>query len=71
MAERVEVIDDDHSNPIEAPIQPRRSGRTRNTPEFYGDLVQTVMLVEHDEPANYKEAMEGPESEKWLEAMKS
>ena len=29
------------------------------------------MLVEHDEPANYKESMEGPESEKWLEAMKS
>ena len=24
-----------------------------------------------DEPANYEEAMEGPESEKWLEAMKS
>ena len=31
----------------------------------------TVLLVEHDEPANYKEAMECPESEKWLEAMKS
>ena len=28
------------------------------------------MLVEH-EPATCKEAMEGPESEKWLEAMKS
>jgi len=69
--ERVEVIDNDHSNPIEAPIQPRRSGRTRNAPEFYGNLVQTVLLVELDEPANYKEAMEGPESEKWIEAMKS
>ena len=29
------------------------------------------MLIEQDEPATYKEAMEGPESEKWLEAMKS
>jgi hypothetical protein len=29
------------------------------------------MLVEHAEPMNYKEAMESPESEKWLEAMKS
>ena len=29
------------------------------------------MLNELDEPANYKEAMEGPESEKWLEAMRS
>jgi hypothetical protein len=29
------------------------------------------MLTDQDEPATYKEAMEGPESEKWLEAMKS
>ena len=29
------------------------------------------MLIEQDEPTNYKEAMEGLESEKWLEAMKS
>ena len=29
------------------------------------------MLIEQDEPTSYKEAMEGPESEKWLEAMKS
>jgi hypothetical protein len=29
------------------------------------------MLVEHDEPTTYTKAMEGPESEKWLEAMKS
>jgi hypothetical protein len=27
------------------------------------------MLVDHDEHATYTEAMEGPESEKWLEAM--
>jgi hypothetical protein len=29
------------------------------------------MLVDHDEPATYTKAMEGRESEKWLEAMKS
>jgi hypothetical protein len=29
------------------------------------------MLANHDEPATYTEAMEGPESKKWLEAMKS
>ena len=34
-------------------------------------LFRQSMLVEHDEPATYEEAMEGPESEKWLEAMKS
>jgi hypothetical protein len=29
------------------------------------------MLTDLDEPATYKEAMEGPKSEKWLQAMKS
>jgi hypothetical protein len=29
------------------------------------------MLTDQEEPATYTEAMEGPESEKWLEAMKS
>jgi hypothetical protein len=28
-------------------------------------------MVEHDEPATYNESMEGPESEKWLETIKS
>jgi hypothetical protein len=29
------------------------------------------LLVDHDEPATYTEAMEGRKSEKWLEAIKS
>jgi hypothetical protein len=29
------------------------------------------MLIDQDKPSTYTEAMEGPESEKWLEAMKS
>jgi hypothetical protein len=29
------------------------------------------MLTDLDEHANYTKAMEGPESKKWLEAMKS
>jgi hypothetical protein len=29
------------------------------------------LLVDLDGPATYTEAMEGPKSEKWLEAMKS
>ena len=29
------------------------------------------MLLYHDEPTNYEEAMMGPDSDKWLEAMKS
>ena len=29
------------------------------------------MLLDHDEPMNYEEAMMSPDSAKWLEAMKS
>ena len=29
------------------------------------------MLLDHDEPTNYEEAMMSPYSDKWLEAMKS
>jgi hypothetical protein len=48
-----------------------RSTRLRKSPEWFGDHVLSVMLIDHDEPVTYTEAMEGPESEKWLEAMKS
>ena len=40
-------------------------------PERYGNPVLEVMLLDHDEPTNYEEAMMGPDSAKWLEAMKS
>ncbi len=30
-----------------------------------------VLLIEDDEPATYAEAVVGPDSEKWLEAMRS
>ena len=36
-----------------------------------GNLVLEAMLVDHDEPMNYEEAMMSPDSAKWLEAMKS
>ena len=29
------------------------------------------MLLDNGEPSNYEEAMAGPDSDKWLEAMKS
>ena len=50
---------------------PRRSSRVRQPTEFYRHLVNAISADESDEPTSYKEAMEGPESEKWLEAMKS
>ena len=40
-------------------------------PEWYGNRVLEVMLLDHDEPTNYEEAMMSPDSVKWLEAMKS
>jgi hypothetical protein len=52
----------------------RRSSRTRLEPERYGFLVtpnEFVLLLDQDEPTTYEEAIRGPDSEKWLEAMKS
>ena len=48
-----------------------RSSRVRSAPEWYGNHVLEVMLLDHDEPTNYEEAMVSPDSAKWLEAMKS
>ncbi|KAK8597134.1 hypothetical protein V6N12_065610 [Hibiscus sabdariffa] len=52
----------------------RRSIRERHEPERYGFLVTThgdVILVDHDEPKTYQEAVSSPDSEKWLEARRS
>ena len=43
----------------------------RSAPEWYGNPILEVMLLDHDEPTNYDEAMMSPDSAKWLEAMKS
>ena len=43
----------------------------RSAPEWYGNPVLQVMLLDHDELANYEEAMMSPDSAKWLEAMTS
>ena len=51
--------------------EPRRSTRVRSAPEWYGNPVLEVMLLDHDERTNYKEAMMSPDSVKWLEAIKS
>ena len=44
--------------------------RSHTTPEWYGNPVLSIMLLDNNEPANYEEAMLGPDSNKWLEAMK-
>ena len=66
-----EANDNDHETSDQDTTEPRRSTRVRSTPEWYGNPVLEVMLLDHDEPTNYEEAMVSPDSEKWLEAMKS
>ena len=52
-----------------------RSNRIRHEPErYYGFLLTQygdVMLVNDDEPLTYQDAMNSPDSKRWLEAMKS
>ena len=66
-----EVNDDDHGTSDQVVTEPRRSTRVRSAPEWYGNPVLEVMLLDHDEPTYYEEAMVSPDSAKWPEAMKS
>ena len=67
---REEANDKDHETTDQVATEPRRSGRVRSAPEWYGNPVVEVMLLDHDEPMNYEEAMMIPDSDKRLEAMK-
>ena len=42
----------------------------RSAPEWSGNPILEVMLLDHDEPTNYEEAMMSPDFDRWLEAMK-
>ena len=66
-----EEVNDDHETSDQVTTGPRRSNRTRSAPEWYGNPILEVMLLDHDEPTNYEEAMMSSDSEKWLEAMRS
>ena len=66
-----EANDDDHETSDQVTTEPRRSSRVRFAPEWYGNPVLEVMLLDHDELANYEEVMISLDSVKWLEAMKS
>ena len=66
-----EANDIDHETSDQVSTEPRRSTRVRSAPEWYGNPILEVMLLDHDEPTNYEEAMMSPDSAKWLEAMKS
>jgi len=68
---REEDNDNDHEISYQVTTEPRRSTRARSAQEWYSNLVLEVMLLDHDELMNYEEAMMSPDSDKWLEAMKS
>ena len=62
--------DEDHETPKEDTTAPCMSTRILSAPDFYGHAMN-VMVVESDDPATYDEAMMSPNSDKWLEAMRS
>ena len=66
-----EANDIDHETSNQVTTEPRRMTRMRTTSEWYGNPILEVMLLDHDKPTNYEEAMMSPDSAKWLEAMKS
>ena len=54
--------------------EPRRSGRIHHEPERYGFLIthdESIVLMGQDEPTTYREAIESPNSAKWLGSMKA
>ena len=59
-----EFNDDDHETLDQVVTEPRRSTRVRSAPEWYGNPVLEVMLLDHDEPTNYEEVMMSPDSTK-------
>ena len=67
----VESYDSDHEVSDQVTTEPRRTTRTRTASEWYGNPVLEVMLLDNNEPTSYGEAMVGPDSNKWLEAIKS
>ena len=66
-----EANDDDHETLDQVTTGPSRSNRACSAPEWYGNPVLEVMLLDHDESTNYGEAMMSLDSDKGLEAINS
>ena len=62
-----EANDNDHETSDQVTTKHRRSTRACSAPEWHGNPVLEVMLLDHDEPTNYEEAMMSPDSAKWFE----
>ena len=56
----VEAGDSDHEASGSSYYKPRRSTRSRTTPEWYGNPVLEVMLLSKSEPTSYEESNGGP-----------
>ena len=54
---REEANDNDHETSDQVTTELRRSKRTRSTPEWYGNPVLEIMLLDNGEPSNYEEAL--------------
>ena len=67
----VEAYDSDHEVLDQVTTVPCRVTRMRTTSEWHSNPVLKVMLLNNNEPTSYGEAMVGPNSDKWLGAMKS
>ena len=67
----MEADDSDHETSDQVITGPRRSTRTRTASEWYRNPILEVMLLDNSEPTSYEEAMVGPDSDEWLEAIKS
>ena len=51
---REEANDDDDETSNQVTTEPHRPTRVRSTPEWYGNPILEVMLLDHDEPTNYE-----------------
>ena len=49
-----EANDDDHETSDQVTTGPHRSTRARSAPEWYGNPVLEVMLLDHGKPTNYE-----------------
>ena len=67
----VEAYDSDHEVSDQVTTVPRRVTRMCTVLEWYSNPVLRVMLLDNNEPTSYGEAMVGPDSNKWLGAIKS
>ena len=72
--EEVQPISQENVEVVPVTQDVRKSVRPHREPKRYGFLVtgdNDMMVVHDNEPISYQEAMASPDSEKWLEAMKS